>query len=57
MDGNRDSESAEFHFILKVRYFPRRSRLNQTNHLFLEDILLESHLAHLKVTRQLTTEY
>ena len=33
-----------------LRYFPRRSRLNQTNQLFLEDILLKSLLAHLKVT-------
>ena len=24
-----------------IRYFPWQSRLNQTNHLFLEDILLE----------------
>ena len=37
--------------VFRVRYFPRRS--NQTNQLFLEDILLESLLAHLKVTWQL----
>ena len=35
-----------------IRYFPVR-RSHQTNQLFLEDILLKSLLAHLKVTRQL----
>ena len=36
-----------------IRYFLRWSRLNQTNQLFLKDILLKSLLAHLKVTWQL----
>ena len=38
-------------------YFPRRSRLNQTNQLFLEDILLESKEASCSFEGDVTTDH
>ena len=40
-----------------IRYFPRRSRLNQTNQLFLEDILLESKEASCSFEGDVTTDH
>ena len=40
-----------------IRYFPRRSRLNQTNQLFLEDILLESKEASCSFEGDETTDH
>ena len=43
--------------IWLIRYFPRRSRLNQTNQLFLEDILLESKEASCSFEGDVTTDH
>ena len=42
---------------VSLRYFPRRSRLNQTNQLFLEDILLESKEASCSFEGDVTTDH